>query len=425
MKLLRVIANMMPSSGGPCQGIRNVIPELEKLGVQNEVVSLDEPTAAYLRSDPFPVHALGAGKGPWCYNARLVPWLMANLQRFDAVIVHGLWLYPSYAVHKAMQQLKGVKKAKGKNSKLPKLFIMPHGMLDPYFQRSQERKIKAMRNLIYWKLIEGRVIREADGILFTCETEMLLAREPFQPYEPQHEINVGYGVAQPALLTEAMQEAFQQKCPGLNGKPYLLFLSRIHEKKGVDLLIQAYAAFVRTRAATERDLPRLVIAGPGLESPFGEKVQQMVAKVYQLNDLVFFPGMLSGDAKWGAFWGCEAFVLPSHQENFGIAVVEAMACGKPVLISNQVNIWPEIEGAGAGLVAPDSPEGTLQLLNAWANKTAVEKLLTGQKAKACYEKNFNVAPAAKHFLSAIMPLISPGSGNKAAQANRYHDNSLS
>jgi glycosyltransferase involved in cell wall biosynthesis len=75
--------------------------------------------------------------------------------------------------------------------------------------------------------------------------------------------------------------------------------------------------------------------------------------------------MLSGEAKWGAFYGCEVFVLPSHQENFGLAIVEALACSKPVLISNQVNIWREIQDFNAGIVADDTLEGTINLLGSW------------------------------------------------------------
>ena len=75
--------------------------------------------------------------------------------------------------------------------------------------------------------------------------------------------------------------------------------------------------------------------------------------------------MLTGHAKWGAFYGAEAFILPSHQENFGIAVVEALACGKPVLISKQVNIWHEIIEGGGGLVEEDTTAGTLRLLESW------------------------------------------------------------
>jgi len=107
---------------------------------------------------------------------------------------------------------------------------------------------------------------------------------------------------------------------------------------------------------------------------------------------------LSGDAKWGAFYGCEAFILPSHQENFGIAVVEALACGKPVLISNQVNIWREIESAGGGIVAEDSLAGTRELLKRWKD---VSGNALGFKARQAFEKNFSIDRAAQRMMSVI------------------------
>jgi hypothetical protein len=121
--------------------------------------------------------------------------------------------------------------------------------------------------------------------------------------------------------------------------------------------------------------PDLVIAGPGWDSGYGEEVRRLIDEVNRSIALtehrtlntehsacVHAVDMLSGAAKWGALYGCEAFVLPSHQENFGIAVVEALACGKPVLISDQVNIWREIVEDGAGLVEGDTEEGVEKLL---------------------------------------------------------------
>lgn len=414
MNILRVISSLNPTNGGPCQGIRNSVPELEKLGAHNEVVCLDDPDAAFLGKDSFPIHAIGSGRGPWNYNEKLLPWFMKNLGRFDVVIVHGLWLYHSYAVKQALSRLE--KQHKQYGDPIPKLFIMPHGMLDPYFQQASNRKLKALRNWVYWKLIEGGVVNGADGILFTCEAELKLAREPFQPYHPRREINVGYGIGEPPPFSPAMRKAFLERCPELKNRPYLLFLSRIHEKKGVDLLIKAYSEIVRNtinkiEVATIEDpevgelkdpeLPVLVVAGPGLETFYGESMQQLADEFNFLNTSVLFPGMLTSEAKWGAFYGCEAFLLPSHQENFGIAVVEALACNKPVLISNQVNIWQEIEAAGCGLVAEDTLEGTKKLLNSWQTLSAEQKLAMYSQARTTYKNSFAIQPHALQLLKAI------------------------
>jgi glycosyltransferase involved in cell wall biosynthesis len=378
---------MDPSYGGPCQGIRNIVPSLENLGIHNEVVSLDDPSASFLGTDAFPIHALGPPKGPWKYSSKLAPWITENLNRFDVVIIHGLWLYYSFATSRAVLN-------SDKSEKRPKLFVMPHGMLDPYFQKAPDRKLKALRNWLYWKLIEGKVINTADAVFFTCEAELILAREPFSPYHPKSEVNVGYGIQSPPDYTQTMREAFLKKCPEVKDQPYILFLSRIHEKKGVDLLIKAY-----TKIAVE-GTPKLVIAGPGLDSPYGTELQHLVSQS-DAKDSIFFPGMLSGDSKWGAFYGSEAFILPSHQENFGIAVVEALACGKPVLISNQVNIWREIEVAGGGIVADNTLLGTTQLLGRWERLSRDAKLSMGNQARSAFEKNFAIGPAARRIMEAI------------------------
>src|SRR5690606_38402954 len=153
--------------------------------------------------------------------------------------------------------------------------------------------------------------------------------------------------------------------------------------------------------STSRDLPKLVIAGPGLDSPYGRKIQRLAAKDNLLERSIIFPGMLLDDAKWGAFYGCEAFVLPSHQENFGIAVVEALACGRPVLIADQVNIWREIESAGAGYVSPNTLEGATRLLSSWEQTDATQRQTLSRNAKAVYKKAFSPQLATHRLLYAI------------------------
>ncbi len=381
---------MDPAQGGTSQAVRNTIPALIELGVHNEVVTLDDPKAAFLGRDPFTIHALGPDSGPWHYGSRLQPWLMANIGRFDAVVIEGLWLYYSHATAKAFRAFIRSQPL----GRRPKLFVMPHGMLDPYFQRDPSRKLKAIRNWFYWKLIEAKVINSADGLLFTCEQELRLAREPFSPYHPKQELNVGLGIEEPPAFKIEMRNAFNKACPQVQSKPYILFLSRIHEKKGVDLLVHSYAKSFSSSS------PKLVIAGPGIESQYGQYIKKLIDE-YKLHENVFFPGMVAGDSKWGAFYGCEAFSLPSHQENFGIAVVEALACGKPVLISNQVNIWREIESAGGGIVGDNTLQGTLESLERWFRLSADNKLIMTKRARAAYENNFSIGPAAQRILNAI------------------------
>ncbi|WP_183559868.1 glycosyltransferase [Mucilaginibacter sp. SP1R1] len=401
MKILHVIASMDPKTGGVCQAVHTLADGLSKIGIYNEVVSLDE--SVFNQTDIFTQYALGPAKGPWYYGSQLLPWLLQNVERFDAVILHGLWLYHGYAVERAFKQLK---KQHDDINKHPRFFVMPHGMLDPYFQRAKGRRMKAFRNALYWRLIEKNVVNRSNGLLFTCETELQLAREPFWPYKPKRETVVGLGVEEPPAFKTEMINAFKEGCPEIKDSSYLLFLSRINEKKGTDLLIKAYLKMVERKYAAiiNQDLnsiPKLVIAGPGLDTAYGKQMQQWVAQSALIKDLVYFPGMLSGNAKWGAFYGCDAFVLPSHQENFGIAVVEAMACKKPVLISNQVNIWREIKNAGGALVANDDEEGIIHQLKEWNTLSPKQKMDMGINGRHCYEQFFAVKSVINRFHDAV------------------------
>jgi glycosyltransferase involved in cell wall biosynthesis len=381
MKILRIIPSMNPKLGGPSQGIRNSIPALRDLGIENEVVCLDNPQEPYLQDSPFAIHALGASKTGWAYNKTLQFWLEQHLTEYDIVIIHGLWLYHSYIGIKVFEKLK-------KRSNAPQLFIMPHGMLDPWFQRAESRKLKALRNEIYWALIEKKVVNSADGLLFTCEQELLLARETFKGYRPKKEQNIGYGIQAPPVFTKEMQNAFYEKLPDLRNQPFLLFLSRIHPKKGIDLLINAYLELENSHT----NIPDLVIAGP-INGEYADAMQNMAKSSKKIH----FTGMLQGEAKWGAFYGCEAFILPSHQENFGISVVEALACGKPALITDQVNIFTEIKEGGGGFVEADTYEGIKKLLLKWISQSAEEKEKISQKAMQVYSKYFTVEQAAKRL----------------------------
>ncbi|MCY7421219.1 MAG: glycosyltransferase [Chitinophagaceae bacterium] len=412
MNILRIIASMNPASGGPCQGIRNSIPELEKIGAHNEVVCLDDPQESFIKKDNFKIYALGSGKTAWRYNNKLVPWLQNNLMRFDVIIVHGLWLYNGFATLKAIKSLQ-----KQHGEKIPRLFVMPHGMLDPYFQLTSGRKFKALRNNVYWRFIESKLIERADGVLFTTETELLLARTTFKTYKPKKELNVGYGIQEPPQFKTITTQQFYNKFPLLKNKSFFLFLSRIHNKKGVDLLLKAYDKILQQKRALKKltptvelfepmegqdnKLPLLVIAGPGLESAYGIRMAKMVTSSKRLTNSVVFTGMLSGNMKWEAFYNCEAMILPSHQENFGIAVIEALACSKPVLISNQVNTWREIQQHKAGIVAPNTLKGTLDLLDQWNSLTGDQKTQMGENAKECFYENFAIQPAARRLYKVL------------------------
>jgi glycosyltransferase involved in cell wall biosynthesis len=177
----------------------------------------------------------------------------------------------------------------------------------------------------------------------------------------------------------------------------LLFLGRVHVKKGPDLLLRAFAQTLAKRPDARE--VRLIMAGP-YDHAYG---QQMVglAQSLGLNEHIIWTGLITGDVKWGAFRSSDAFILPSHQENFGVAVAESLACGLPVLISNQVNIWREIEEGGAGFVEPDNLEGTERLLDRWLASDRSAWAAMRRSARSCFEGRFDIKRTAENLLRAI------------------------
>lgn len=380
LKILHVIATADPRYGGPVEGIIRSSAALAKLGHFRELATLDHPSDPWVTSFPIPIFALGTqGAGdrarmrwlPWVhygYTPKLVSWLRENACHYDVVIVNGLWNYATLAARRVLP-----------GSKV-RYFVFTHGMLDPWFRRTYP--IKSFLKQISWLLNEGPLLANAQGVLFTCEEERLLAKDAFWPYKLRERV-VGYGTSDTEGNPGAQIAKFLARQPALAGKRFLLFLSRIHPKKGCDLLIEAFAK----TASLDPDL-HLVMAGPDQ----GGWVPQLKRQAAQagIGDRIHWTGMLEGNHKWGAFHGCEAFVLPSHQENFGIVVAEALACGKPVLITDKVNIWREIQQEGAGFVEQDNQTGATLLLEKFTKLTDLEKRKMGTAARTAFVKHFDI-----------------------------------
>jgi glycosyltransferase involved in cell wall biosynthesis len=365
------------------EGVLQVGLKHMEAGHSVEVLTLDDPDAPCVRDFQLPVHATGPSRGSYQYNARLVPWLLAHARDYDAIVVNGIWQYHSYGAWRALSRLG-----------LP-YFVFTHGMLDPWFKR--RFPLKHLKKWLYWPWAEYRVLRDAQAVLFTCDEERLRARESFSLYRVREAV-VSFGTQTPPAQAAQLRAQFVSAYPALSDKRVLLFLGRIQVKKGCDLLIEAFAQV----AAKDPSL-HLLIAGPDQTGWTAEL--QALAQARGIAERISWPGMLQGDMKWGAFYAAEAFVLPSHQENFGIAVAEAMGCGLPVLISDKVNIWREIEADGAGIVHTDTVEGTVKTLAQWLDLSPQDQQTMGAQAHSSFNKRFTVQAMAASLLEvAQMPL---------------------
>lgn len=379
MKILHVIASLDPVYGGPQEVVKQLTLALSDLGHQGEILTLDETDTYFSNNRGIVVHALGPSIGKYRFNIRLIPWLINNAKSFDVVICHGIWQYQSFAIWLASRFVK-----------FP-YFVFVHGALDPWFRYAYP--LKHLKKWLYWPWAEYNVLRSAKAVLYTSEDEKLFAPKSFCLYKA-NDVVVNFGIVAPVGKPNQQKETFYKAYPALREKHILLFMSRIHPIKGCDLLIEAFAKIA------EKDLLlHLVIAGPD-ETNWVPSLRSQAQKL-GIADRITWTGMVKGDRKWGAFHAASCFVLPSHSENFGIVVAEALACGVPVMITNKVNIWREIQKEEAGFVGEDTLAGTIDSLRQWLVLSDIEQEKMGENAKKCFFQYFEINSAAKNFIETI------------------------
>lgn len=390
VRILHTTHSAHPGTGGPIEGIRQLSNGLRTLGHEAELATLDNPQSTVGGEFSIPVHCLGPGMPGYGYSRRFRSWVQAEAHRFDAVVVHGLWLYNGLGTRRGLR-----------GTGIPWL-VYPHGMLDAWFRRTYP--VRHLKKLAYWWVAERKLLNDAAAVLFTTSEERERGSATFPGFRGRTRV-VGFGTSGPPdeLTPSVAEEAFRRRFSAIDGDPFILFLGRLHEKKGLDLLLQAYAGW------SGRDRVSLVIAGSAADAG-GERHWRSEAERHGLDpdSQVLFTGHIEGSEKWGAFFAAEAFILPSHQENFGVAVAEALACGCPVLISQEVNIWREIADDGAGLVAPDNLAGTADLLERWATTGPGERRRMAANARQCFADRFSAISAARNLAQAVEAAVAGG-----------------
>ncbi len=374
MRLLHVIDSINPSRGGPPEAVRVFMqcPGSSEQGV----LSLDHKTDPWIQSFPPPVFCAGPGRGKYGYTPRIRHWLRQHARNYDALIVHGCWQFHGVAV-----------RAAARAARVPS-FIFPHGMLDPEFDA--ESPLSRLKRFLYWP-IERRNLQSAAAVFFSSEEERNRLPARFSFESAVRIVPCGMDPEMPD--PEQSRAAFFERFPELREKRIILFLGSLHPKKGIDLLLRAFEGLVQPPGA------HLVIAGPPTTPKYELELSRMARACG--TDRVTFTGMLSGLLKAGALHAADAFILPSHQENSGSSVIEALAAGLPALVSDKVTLWREIVASGAGLVAPDTEAGARKLLADWFAKSHDEAARIRTRALECWMSRFSAGAASSRFLRTV------------------------
>lgn len=378
MRILQIIRTLDPCYGGPAQGVRDSTREMALLGHAAEILTLDSPRSSCLTRLDVPVIAVGPSHSDYRYTPRLGPWLERHALNYDAVIINGVWDYAAVGSWRVLR-----------NSATP-YFVYTHGMLDPWFKKNYP--LKHVKKTVYWKLWANRVLRDARATLFTCDEERRLAGTSFSPYECTAHV-VSYGTAGPPSGEARQTREFFSRFPSLLNRRIILYLGRMHRIKGCDVLIRAFA-----QVAARDPRLQLVLAGP--DSTLAGDLRALAVQLGVAQQVTWTGGIFD-DLKWGALRSAELFALSSHSDSFGVSVIEAMACGVPVAISNKVNIWKEIVKSGAGYASNDDVAGTAGALDKWLTAGDPARAAMRLDAARCFREHYEVRHSVRNLIRTL------------------------
>ena len=349
MKVLHVIPSVSERSGGPGQAIIPMCSSLREQDVEVLLASTDADLPApnrpggpkrgavtrykNLPSIFFPVQ-LGAS---FKYSRPFAQWLDDHVSDYDLVHIHAVFNHSSIAAARACRK-KGIP-----------YVVRPLGTLDPWSMNQ-----KSLRKKMFWNAGVRKMLAGAAAIHYTAKGEQQAVEGSLGL---NHGVVVPLGVEAPKISEIEAVEKLAARFPALLDHPYVLVLSRLHPKKALEVLIEPFVSLVKR---PEFRNWRLVLAGEG-PANYVASLKRLVED-QGASEVVIFPGWLDGGDKEAALRNASLLALPSHHENFGLCVMESLACGVPVLISPHVNLAPDIRAAGAGWVAEvnkDSLENAL------------------------------------------------------------------
>jgi glycosyltransferase involved in cell wall biosynthesis len=378
---LHVIPAVAARYGGPSRAVFGMCRALSERGIDPLIATTDADGEGCLPVQlGTPVSFNGTStvffRRQWSerfkYSRPMATWLDRHVHEFDAVHIHAVFSHVCLAAGRACRR-HGVP-----------YIVRPLGSLDPWSLRQ--------RRLGKWLLLRvaaARMLRGAAFVHYTTNEERRLAEAG---------LRLGRGAVvplgvDPELLDESRPATRMDDDMGIGQAPYVLALGRIHEKKGLELLIDAFLEVVHRR---ELQTWRLVIAGDG--DPRYVAQLRAFASGKGDQDRVVFSGWLEGQDRVTALRRAALVASPSHQENFGLSVVEALACGVPVLVSPQVNLAGEIEAAGAGWVVPRERAALVVSLGD-AMRHGDERTRRGRAGRELVCRRFTWASVAERLLA--------------------------
>jgi glycosyltransferase involved in cell wall biosynthesis len=385
MRVLHVISELDSRAGGPAVALKGLATAQAAAGLGVTVVSTfrdaERPpdTAAALTAAGVEVKLIGAAHGPLRRHADIIPTVDHAARDADIVHIHTLWEEVQHQAARAALR-----------HRRPYL-IRPCGMLTPWsLAQSKWRK----RAYLVWRL--RRTLARAAALHFTTRAEQEETAEALRL--PTASITEPNGVDLSEFVDLPSRGGFRSRYPAIGDRPLIAFLGRVHPGKGVEYLIPALARMKQADAM-------LLVIGPDSEG-FQAQMQAEAQSLGVANRVVF-AGMLRGPERVAALVDADLFSLPSDHENFGIAVVEALAAGKPVVISDRVGIAQEIRAAGVGAVVRREADELAAELSRWIGDPALRESAAARTRPFVWEQ-YDWAKIARRWADHYQRLLSAG-----------------
>ena len=330
-KVLHVIPTLDVLAGGTSAALAGMATAQAQAGLHVGTVATypaDQPEtfAPAMTEQGVEVTMVGPTSGPLRRHPDLAATLRSRISSHDIVHIHGVWEEPQHLAFKLAREL-------GRPA-----VLSPHGMLDAW-SLAQSKLKKQLYTA--WRL--RKHLKHVDAFHFTTDEERTSVQRLGYPGKPLV-VPLGLDLAEFDPLPN--QGRFRARYPQLGDSPYALFLSRLHHKKGLELLLPAFAG-----AMKQHPHWKLVVAGPAESDEYLASLKALATSVGLQNDQdIFFAGMQRGAERVEAMVDGAFFVLPSYQENFGIVVAEAAAAGLPQVISEHVNLASFVESNDLGTI---------------------------------------------------------------------------
>lgn len=354
MKVLHVISGLDPRGGGTTTALAGMARAQHDQGLDVRVITthpadFDDTTARQLREHGVEVQLVGPTRTPLALHPRIDPELRRAIAATDIVHIHGLWEQIQHRAARLAQ-----------HAQTPYL-ISPHGMLAPW-SLAQSR----LKKRLYLVLRLRHNLNHAAALHFASEAERDLAQ---WPWLAANSLVEPFGIDLDEFTPLPDAGIFREAQPAIGEGPLVLFLGRVHPCKGLEYLIPAMREVTPSNAM-------LVVAGP--DSDGHMRAMRELARSAGVSDRVRFVGMVRGAQRIAALVDADVFCLPSDHENFGVALLEALAAGTPVLVSDQVSIAETIADHGLGEIVPRSPNPIATALTRWLNDDGRDDAFTAR-----------------------------------------------